>query len=110
MRKGRFDEVFFVDLPVLEERVAILALHLQRRDQTLDSHSLEVLAEATDGFSGAELEQLVVSAMYQLIERSAPVSLEMLLGLANQTKPLSVLMRESVQGLRMWAEGRTTPV
>ncbi|RBP48600.1 AAA family ATPase [Arenicella xantha] len=110
MRKGRFDEVFFVDLPVLEERVAILTLHLQRRDQTLDLQNIEALAEATDGFSGAELEQLVVSAMYQLIEQRAPVSLEVLLALANQTKPLSVLMRESVQGLRMWAEGRTTPV
>jgi SpoVK/Ycf46/Vps4 family AAA+-type ATPase len=110
LRKGRFDEVFFVDLPTFDERASILALHLARREQSLNEEQIARLAQATDGFSGAELEQLVVSAMYQVIAESEPISLNLLLDLSRKTKPLSVLMHESIQELRAWSKNRTVSV
>ncbi|WP_189398854.1 AAA family ATPase [Arenicella chitinivorans] len=110
LRKGRFDEVFFVDLPDFSERVQVLKLHLTLREQDAQSFDTDALAEATAGFSGAELEQLVVSAMYQSYAQSASMDTAMLLALAASTRPLSVLMAEHVEGLRNWAADRATPV
>lgn len=110
LRKGRFDEVFFVDLPNFDERTQVLSMHLRRREQDVQAFDIDVLSEATDGFSGAELEQLVVSAMYQSHAQSTSMDTTMLLELAATTRPLSVLMAEHVQGLRSWAAERATPV
>lgn len=110
LRKGRFDEVFFVDLPSFEERVQVLNLHLKQRQQDARLFDIDVLAEATAGFSGAELEQLVVSAMYQCHAQSTFMNTAMLLALAATTRPLSVLMAEHVEGLRSWASERATRV
>jgi len=109
VRKGRFDEIFFVDLPAAGVRGSIAMIHLVRRDQKPAGFDLEAIAAATDGFSGAEIEQAVVSAFYAAHSRQEPLATSHILDEARQTRPLSVLMREQVEGLRHWAEGRTVP-
>ena len=109
MRKGRFDEVFFVDLPDAAARRTILDIHLRRRGRDPARFALEMIANATEGFSGAELEQLVVSAMYNAFPRNEEVSDAHLLAERATTKPLSTLMRERVIELREWAKDRCVP-
>jgi SpoVK/Ycf46/Vps4 family AAA+-type ATPase len=109
MRKGRFDEVFFVDLPDAAARKKILEIHLRRRQRDPNKFALDKLAAATDGFSGAELEQLIVSAMYTAYSQGAELSDEFLLTERQTTNPLSTLMRERIIGLREWAKNRCVP-
>jgi hypothetical protein len=109
LRKGRFDEIFFVDLPCTEVRTAIFALHLKRRKLDVESFDLNALAEASDGFSGAEIEQAIVSALYDASGNGATLDQATLLHALQTTKPLSVLMHEQVAGLRAWANGRCVP-
>ena len=110
LRKGRFDEVFFVDLPDETARAAIFKLHLEKRDQNSDSIDIVNLAKQCEGFSGAEIEQLVVSALYHTYQESAPVTTKLLAQLIKETEPLSVLMYEKVSALREWAAGRAVLV
>ena len=110
LRKGRFDEVFFVDLPTLEERSAILEIHLRRRDQNPADIDIRQIAEITAGFSGAEIEQLVVSALYRQYAQKGNIDTDMLVELAGDTRPLSVLMAEKISALRDWATGRAVSV
>ena len=110
LRKGRFDEVFFVDLPSLEERRVILEIHLKRRGLASDGLNIEQLAEQTQGFSGAELEQLIVSAIYQSYAEKGELSAQLFSRLAEQTQPLSVLMSEKINALQQWARGRAVNV
>ncbi|MGH8528987.1 MAG: AAA family ATPase [Nevskiales bacterium] len=109
LRKGRFDEIFFVDLPDAPTREAIFRIHLQRRELSPDSFELGVLAQKADGFSGAEIEQAVLSAMYEAAARKEPVKQADIEGELQRTHPLSVVMAEKVQALREWAAGRTVP-
>ena len=106
LRKGRFDEVFFVDLPEAEVREEIFRIHLRRRGRNPEALDLALLAERTDGFSGAEIEEVVVSALYTAFARSAPVDTVLLAGEAAATRPLSVTMREGIEDMRAWAAGR----
>jgi SpoVK/Ycf46/Vps4 family AAA+-type ATPase len=109
MRKGRFDEVFFVDLPTAAARRKILDVHLRRRRRDPARFKLDDLAATTDGFSGAELEQLVVAAMYSAFPRSEELTDAHLLAECRLTKPLSTLMRERIIELREWAKDRCVP-
>jgi SpoVK/Ycf46/Vps4 family AAA+-type ATPase len=109
VRKGRFDEIFFVDLPTLENRKTIFAIHLRKRGLDTGSFDLEALAGATDGFSGSEIEQAVVSAMYSAYAAGRTLAEEDLFAEAGQTRPLSVVMKEDVDDLRTWARDRTVP-
>jgi hypothetical protein len=109
MRKGRFDEIFFVDLPVAEARQRILSIHLTRRKRDPADYDLPRHAAATEGFSGAELEQLVVSAMYSAFSAGTDLTDDHLLAEARATRPLSILMGERVAELRAWAAGRCVP-
>ncbi|QRN53706.1 AAA family ATPase [Dyella caseinilytica] len=109
LRKGRFDEIFFVDLPRTEVRAAIFAMHLKRRKLDVDTFDLNALAEASDGFSGAEIEQAVVSALYDAGGNGGVLDQATLLHALQSTKPLSVLMHEQVAALRAWANGRCVP-
>lgn len=109
LRKGRFDEIFFVDLPDRGARAEIFRLHLAKRQIAWEGFSLDALAEATEGFSGAEIEQAVVSALYAAHAEGAPVDEPRLLAEVRSTRPLSVLMAEQVQALRDWARSRTVP-
>jgi hypothetical protein len=109
LRKGRFDELFFVDLPDAESRAEIVRIHLRRRDRDPASVDAEAVARSTEGFSGAELEQVVVSSLYAAFADHAQVTTDLLLAEAAATRPLSVTARERLDGLRRWAEGRTVP-
>jgi len=109
LRKGRFDEIFFVDLPNEETRVEVFKLHLARRKVDTATLDLTALAKACAGFSGAEIEQAIVSALYAARAAHGAVTQEELLAELHNTRPLSVLMAEQVNGLREWAAGRTVP-
>jgi len=109
LRKGRFDEVFFVDLPDAHTRAEIFAMHIARRDLRASDYDTQALAAATEGFSGAEIEQVVVAALYAAAaDKSAPTQQHLLAEVGN-TRPLSTLMAERVGALREWARGRTVP-
>lgn len=109
LRKGRFDEIFFVDLPDEPARAEIFRIHLDKRQIDWGAFSLITLADAADGFSGAEIEQAVVAALYAAHAAGTPVDEAMLLAEIRGTRPLSVIMSEQVQGLREWAASRTVP-
>jgi MoxR-like ATPase len=110
MRKGRFDELFFVDLPAAAEREAILRIHLARRKQDPAAFDLAPLVAASEGMSGAEIEQAVVSALYGALHAKRPLDAAMLLAELERTVPLSVTRREDVARLRELARGRFVPV
>lgn len=107
IRKGRFDEVFFVDLPTEPERAQILTIHLSKRG--LDPQRVVVpdLARATDGFSGAEIEQGIVAGLYAAHALGQVPQAPHFLAEFRSTRPLSVLLAERVGELRDWARGRT---
>jgi hypothetical protein len=109
VRKGRFDEIFFVDLPSPQNRRDILTIHLRKRNLDPARFDLEALTQATQGFSGSEIEQAIVSAMYTAHARGHPASQTDLLAEIQRTRPLSVVMAEKVQELRDWATDRTVP-
>jgi SpoVK/Ycf46/Vps4 family AAA+-type ATPase len=107
LRKGRFDEIFFVDLPDAEVRAEVLRIHLGKRELAPADFDLDAVAAACDGFSGAEIEQLVVAALYAAAAENAPVQTRHLLAEAKLTRPLSVIMADRVAALRAWARDRT---
>ena len=109
IRKGRFDEVFFVDLPTAAVRAAIVALHAARRGVVLQPSDLGAIADATEGFSGAELEQAIASAQYAAFAEGGAVGVAHVLAEVGRTRPLSVVMAERVAALRAWAATRTVP-
>jgi SpoVK/Ycf46/Vps4 family AAA+-type ATPase len=109
VRKGRFDEIFFVDLPAVSNRANILRIHLSKRSLDPQRFDINMLAEATSGFSGSEIEQAIVSSMYAAHAQSRAVSQDDLLVEIRQTRPLSVVMAEKVDELREWAANRTVP-
>ena len=109
LRKGRFDEIFFVDLPTAESRAELFALHLRRRSVEAEGFDLPALATAADGFSGAEIEQAIVAALYAAHAAGHPLSDFQLRAELKNTRPLSVLMAEQVNELRDWASARTVP-
>jgi SpoVK/Ycf46/Vps4 family AAA+-type ATPase len=109
IRKGRFDEIFFVDLPDHATRTDILRIHSRKRSlQLLDPEVLQ-LAALCDGFSGAEIEQAVVSAVYAAHAAGRTVGAPDILREIKATRPLSVVMAERVAELRDWAAERTVP-
>jgi SpoVK/Ycf46/Vps4 family AAA+-type ATPase len=110
IRKGRLDEIFFVDLPKLDVRKQIFSIHLDKREVNQPTINLDRLAAETEGFSGAEIEQAVVSAVYGSYGSDTPVTTESLLKEIRNTRPLSVVMDAQIEKLKQWAESRTVPV
>ncbi len=106
LRKGRFDEIFFVDLPNAEEREAIVRIHLKLRRQDPQQFDLQRLVEATEGFSGAEIEQVVIAALYRGLHLKQSLDTELRLKEVGETVPLSISRREDLQRLRERARGR----
>lgn len=106
LRKGRFDEVFFVDLPDEAARAAIFSGQLTGRGHNPDRFDLSKLVELTDGFSGAEIEAIVVGALYRAFGADADPTTEELVAEIENTIPLSVSRAEDVAALRRWADGR----
>lgn len=109
LRKGRFDEIFFVDLPNPEERKTIFVIHLGRHKQDASKFDLAKLSTAAEGFSGAEIEQAVTSSLYSAFDQKCALSTELVLSELQSTYPLSVTMREKVEALRQWARERAVP-
>jgi hypothetical protein len=107
LRKGRFDELFFVDLPDAAAREAILALHLRKRRQDPAAFDLPALAAAAEGFSGAELEEAVVSALYNALDVDGRVTTASLRNEIATARPLSRTRAEDIARLRAWARERT---
>jgi hypothetical protein len=107
IRKGRFDEIFFVDLPKPAVRAEIFGIHLRKRKQDLSRFDLDALAGATDGFSGAEIEETVVAGMYTAFAGGGELSTDVLLAEIRRTRPLSRTMSERLDALRQWASDRT---
>ncbi len=109
LRKGRFDEIFFVDLPKVEVRREIFRIHLKKREQAPATFDLELLGAKAKGFSGAEIEQAVVASLYAAYARKQELTTEHLVEELEKTRPLSVLMAEKIAYLRSWAADRTVP-
>ena len=103
------DEVFFVDLPGGQARSEIFRLHLSRRGENPKQFDLTELADSSEGFSGAEIEQAVVSALYEARGAKIPLDESGLLVALRSTRPLSVVRAEDVSALREWASGRCVP-
>ena len=110
MRKGRFDEIFFVDLPTAAERESILAIHLALREQDAAQFQLGSLAEATQGFSGAEIEQALIAALYRALHAGTRLTTGLILEEVQATVPLSQSRAEAIAQLRADARGRFVPV
>ena len=115
LRKGRFDEIFFVDLPTFNERRSIFKVHLSKRlsegsiagrGLVIDDALLDDLAEHTEGFVGAEIEQIVISGLFEAFYEKRPLTKEDLLHAAANTVPLSVTQAEQIISLRQWANVR----
>ncbi|HBH80395.1 MAG TPA: AAA family ATPase, partial [Nitrospira sp.] len=106
LRKGRFDEIFFVDLPDDAERASIWRIHLGLRKQDSTRFDLDKIVSASDGFSGSEIEQAVVAALYRALHQKAPLTTDLLIEELTHTVPLSVTRREDIDALRQTAEGR----
>ncbi len=109
LRKGRFDEIFFVDLPKPDVREAIFSIHLKKREHDPGEFDLSELGKASAKFSGAEIEQAVVAAIYSAFAQKKPLTTDLILEEIKQTKPLSILMAEKISHLRAWAAERTVP-
>jgi AAA+ superfamily predicted ATPase len=106
MRKGRFDEVFFIDLPTESVRAEVVKVHLRRRQRDPANYRLAELAAASEGFSGSELEQVVVSGLFDAFAAQSELKTEHLLEAIRRTKPLSTLAAETIGTLREWASDR----
>lgn len=106
LRKGRFDEIFFVDLPEGPVRQEIFRIHLERHDRNPEEIDLEALAARTEGFSGSEIEEVVVSSLYTVFAEGTVLDTDTLAREVAATRPLAVTMQERIDRLRTWAEGR----
>jgi SpoVK/Ycf46/Vps4 family AAA+-type ATPase len=109
LRKGRFDEVFFVDLPDSNLREHIFRIHLTKRGLEPVKYDCPLLAKVSVDFSGAEIEQAIISALYRATNKKEPISTEHIIEQIQSTKPLAVLKCEEVAALRQWAVQRTVP-
>lgn len=109
LRKGRLDEIFFVDLPTLEERTEILGIHLRRRERQLQEEEMARLAAVSEGFSGSELEQAVISALYDAFDQERNLISDDVERSITTSIPLSRTMKEEIDRLRRWANDRARP-
>jgi len=110
LRKGRFDEIFFVDLPSAQERTPIWQVHLSQRKQNPAAFDVAALVLATEGYSGAEIEQATIAGLYNALYQNQPLTTELLLQEIRSTVPLSVSRREDVEHLRSLAKDRFVSV
>ena len=109
LRKGRLDEIFFVDLPTVEERLQILRIHLQRRGRDAERLDLPRLAALAEGYSGSEIEQAVVAALYDAFDQGRDLETGDVEKAITQSVPLSTTMHEEIAALRRWAAPRARP-
>ncbi len=106
LRKGRFDEIFFVDLPSTEERKEIFNIHIKKKKRDPGKFDLEALARESPGYSGAEIEQAVISSMYDAFLENRDITTQDILKNVKLSIPLSVTMKENIEQIRTWAHDR----
>ena len=106
MRKGRFDEVFFIDLPSTDARCQIFSIHLQRRDRDPANFDLEVLADSSRDLTGSEIEQAIISGLFHAFAENREIQTKDILKAIAETRPLSSLLSEKIERLRAWADNR----
>jgi SpoVK/Ycf46/Vps4 family AAA+-type ATPase len=106
LRKGRFDEIFFVDLPSFVERKEIFRVHLSKRKMNPNEFNLDTLSQAAAGYSGAEIEEAIISAMFDAFYEKEKLTTERVVESLKQAVPLSKTMSEDIDELRKWADGR----
>ena len=109
LRKGRFDEIFFVDLPEVEARRMVFAIHLKKRGRDPRKFDLDKLSQAAAGYSGAEIEQAILAAFQSSFSSRTEVTTDEISAALQNSPPLSTVMAERVNGLRQWASGRCVP-
>jgi hypothetical protein len=109
LRKGRFDEIFFVDLPTAKEREEIFRIHIGKRKRDPAKFDVKALAAGSDGFNGAEVEESIVSAMYRGFSEGREFGQADVMSAVRETVPLSATMAEDIDALRQWAKGRARP-
>lgn len=109
LRKGRFDEIFFIDLPNLEARTAIVEIHLRKRKRDPKNFDVAEIAQAAEGFSGAEIEQAIISAMHDAFAAHDELNTKYIVAALKSSPPLSVTMSERLRALQEWAAGRCVP-
>jgi vesicle-fusing ATPase len=109
LRKGRFDEIFYVALPAVQEREDIFRIHLEKYGHPLDFFSLSMLAHSAKGFSGAEIEQAVASASFEAMAMERPIKQQDIMEAIGRTVPLSVTMAEQIKKIEAWAFKRAVP-
>lgn len=105
LRKGRFDELWFVDLPGQLEREEIFKIHISRKGRDVSNFDIPKLAKDTAGYTGSEIEQIVISGLFRAFSKGMDITTEILLEAAEETSPLSVTMKENIASMREW--GRT---
>jgi SpoVK/Ycf46/Vps4 family AAA+-type ATPase len=106
LRKGRFDEIFFIDLPDNEERKSIFRIHFKKRARNPEKFDISLFSEKAEGFTGSEIEQLVISGLYRAFSESREIEDNDILLEIEETVPLSVTYKEHIDALRSWAEKR----
>jgi len=109
LRKGRFDDIFFIDLPAELERREILDIHVRKRGRDPARYDLALLSRTAEGFSGAELEEVIVAALYESFAEGGELEQRHLERAVAEALPLSTTMREEIERLRQWARTRTRP-
>lgn len=110
MRKGRFDEIFFVDLPNEKEREEIFAVHLKMRQRNPEDFDLKHLAAMSEGFTGSDIEGVVKAAIERAyVDNKRKLDTGDLVFVIQETVPLSTTMKEQIEGLRTWAQSRARP-
>lgn len=109
MRKGRFDEIFFVDLPTAEAREQIVAVHLRKRDRDPAAFEMAGLVNASEGYSGAEIEQGIIAGLHAAFAKGELLATSHIEQALRASPPLSVTMRERIEWLRDWAKQRCVP-
>ncbi|NLE29539.1 MAG: AAA family ATPase [Phycisphaerae bacterium] len=109
LRKGRFDEIFFVDLPDTTMRKEIFEIHLKKRKRDPEKFDLEQLAQVSEGYSGAEIEQGIVSGLHKVFGMKRELTTEDVIEALRESPPLSVTMGEAISSLRKWAKGKCVP-
>ena len=109
LRKGRLDEIFFIDLPTMKERRDIFAIHLRKVKRDPEHFGLDQLAQLSSGFSGAEIEQTVIAALYEGFHQNRDINHSDVVQSLQAIVPLSKTMREDIDSLREWAQTRARP-
>jgi SpoVK/Ycf46/Vps4 family AAA+-type ATPase len=109
LRKGRFDEIFFIDLPSAAERREIFRIHVAKRQRDPAAFDLDALSTAAEGFSGAEIEQAVVAGLYHAFGEGTELRQGHVIKAVEESVPLSSTMGEDIGRLREWSKNRTRP-